>query len=225
MGCCQCQGIEAFFNKKLAVRELGRYLQKGPWKTTRMLIEAIRAAGLEDATLLDIGGGIGAIQHELLSDGASRAVNVDASSAYLEAAKSEAQRRGHTGRVTYHHGDFVDLAQDVPPADVVTLDRVICCYHDVQRLVGLSAAQAKKLYGLVYPRDTWWVKAGFSLINLFMWALRNQFRGFVHPSRKVEAIVRANGLERHFYRTTLVWQVVLYARSRTWVERPVGVGP
>jgi magnesium-protoporphyrin O-methyltransferase len=115
-------------------------------------------------------------------------------------------------RVHYYHGNFVDLAGEIAPADIVTLDRVICCYHDMENLVGLSAARARKLYGLVYPRDTWWVKLGLELQNIYFRFRRSPFRTFTHPVRAVEAILSKNGLKRAYYRGTLVWQVVVYTR-------------
>ena len=212
MDCRQCQGIETFFSKNLAAKELKGYRKKGPAKTTRLLIEALKAEGIEGMTLLDIGGGVGAIQHELLKDGAESAISVEASSAYVEAAKEEAERQGHANRLTQHHGNFVDIVPDIPPADIVTLDRVICCYHDMQALVGLSSAKASRFYGVVYPRDIWWVRIGFAVMNIGVKVLRNPFRGFVHPTKEVDEVVSGNGLKQRFYRKTLIWQVVLYAR-------------
>ena len=212
MNCCQCEGIERLFNQAEAAKKLKQYRRKGPDKTTRLLINALRGYGVEGMTLLDIGGGVGAIQHELLKAGVSRAASVEASSAYLNTAKAETERQGNAGRVTYHYGNFVDLAAALPPADVVTLDRVICCYHDMPKLIGLSVARAVKLYGLVYPRDTWWMKLGLAAGNLFFRLRRTPFRVFVHPTEAVEAIIQAEGLKRSFYRTTGMWQVVVYAR-------------
>lgn len=83
MTCRQCQGIESFFDQKEANKELKGYRKKGPAKTTQMLIDALRAAGVQGSTLLDIGGGVGAIQYELLKAGASGAVSVEASTAYI----------------------------------------------------------------------------------------------------------------------------------------------
>ena len=120
-----CEGVEAFFNRRVAARQLEQYRRRGPTRSTRLLIEALEAQGVEGSTLLDIGGGVGALQHELLKAGAARAVSVDASAAYLDAAKQEAERLGLAPQVTYHHGDFVALAESQEPADVVTLDRVI----------------------------------------------------------------------------------------------------
>ena len=212
MNCCQIQGIEEQFSREYVNQELAHYRAKGPAKTTRMLVEALKKESVSGLTLLDIGGGVGAVQHALLGAGADHATNVDASTAYLDAARDEAQQRGYAERVSYHHGNFVDLAGDIAPADIVTLDRVICCYPDMQKLVGLSVARARKLYGLVYPRDTWWVKVGLALGNLFFRLRRNPFRTFSHPTEAVEAIVTRSGLQRRFYRQTLIWKVVVYAR-------------
>ena len=88
---------------------------------------------------------MGAVQHELINAGVQQVTSVEASSAYLNAAKEEAQRRRLADHVSYYHGNFADLASDIAPADIVTLDRVICCYHDMEKLVGLSAARARKL--------------------------------------------------------------------------------
>ena len=126
-----------------------------------------RARGYTKMNLLDIGGGVGAIEHELLESGVQSATDVDASKAYLRAAREEAQRRGLAERVSYQHGNFVDLAAQVPDADIVTLDRVICCYDDMEKLVDLSAARARRFYGLVYPRDTWLARLAVKIINLF----------------------------------------------------------
>ena len=212
MDCCQCQGIERMFDKKEAAGKLKRYREKGPDKTTRMLTDALKAEGVEGMTLLDIGGGVGAIVHDLLSAGVATATNADASAAYIDAATEEAQRQGHADRVTYIPGDFVHLAPLIPQADIVTLDRVICCYHDLEALVGLSAARAGRLYGLVYPRDTWWVRLGVRAMNFGLWLRRNPFRVFAHPTEAVDALGRRNGLEQRYYRKAGVWQVVVYAR-------------
>ena len=212
MNCCQCEGIETRFNQKRAAQKLKEYRQKGPEQTTHMLIEALKAEGVKGMTLLDIGGGVGAIQHELLRAGVASATNVEASRAYISAAKEEAEGQGHAARLRHYHGNFIDLAVNIPPADIVTLDRVICCYHDMHRLVELSSARAGKLYGLVYPRDTWWVNFGFSFENFTLWLQRNPFRVFIHPTEEVEAIVRSNGLEQRFHQEAGMWQVVVYAR-------------
>ena len=175
-----------------------------------MLIEALKEEHVEGLTLLDIGGGLGAIQHEMLDAGVQSARDIDASRAFLTAAKAETARRGYAERVDYQHGNFVDLAENVSPADIVTLDRVICCYPDMQELVSLSVARAGKYYGLVFPREDWWMKAYHVLQSLFLRLTRSRFRTFLHPTEAVEELVKDRGFRRCFYRRTFVWQVVLY---------------
>lgn len=213
MDCCQCQGIEGLFNQREAARSLKAYQRKGPSRSTRILLDVLRAAGVEGATLLDIGGGIGAIQLELLNAGVTSATDVDASTAYIAAAREEGARRGYGERVSYHHGNFVDVAPTVEPADIVTLDRVICCYHDMRGLVGASAAKARRLYGLVYPRDMWATRAIFAVGNALLRLRGNPFRIFAHPTPAVEALLREAGLERRFHRYAGFWQVAVYARA------------
>ena len=123
------------FDARTARRELIAYRRSGPTGSTRRLIEAIRDAGVDGATLLDIGGGVGVVGFELVASGAERLTQVDASRAYAAVARREAARRGLDDRATYRHGDFVALADEIEPADVVTLDRVVCCYGDWAALV------------------------------------------------------------------------------------------
>jgi SAM-dependent methyltransferase len=212
VNCSQCQGIEELFSEEYVAGELKRYRRRGPDKTTRLLIQALKEEDVEGLTLLDIGGGLGAIQHEMLRAGVQNATDIDASGAYIAAAKAETARRGYAERVKYQHGNFVDLAANIPTADIVTLNRVICCYPDMQKLVGLSVAQAGRLYGLVYPRYVWWMKIGLAIQTFFLKLQRSRFRTYLHPTEAVEELVRSHGFKQRFYKQTFVWQVVVYAR-------------
>ena len=127
--------------------------------------------------------------------------------------RARAEGQGYAHRIAYHQGDFVELAPHLPQADIVTLEKVICCYPDMRALVGLSSARAGKFYGVVFPRDTWWMRLGGLFVNLSPRLQRNAFRFFVHPTEAIEAIVRANGLKQYYYRKTLFWQVIVYGRS------------
>jgi hypothetical protein len=209
---CQCEGIEQFFDPEEAERDLRSYHKSGPHHTTQMLLDAIRAEGVDGKTVLDIGGGIGAIQHELLKAGAASAVSVDGSSAYLQTAKAEAERQGFADRVTYHHGNFVELTGSLENADVVTLDRVICCYDDMESLVSLSAQRAGRLYGVVYPRRSLGARLVVGVENIWMKIKGNPFRVFVHDPSAIRSVIEGSGLTRRFAATTLVWRVELYAR-------------
>jgi SAM-dependent methyltransferase len=201
------------FDQRLAASQLERVRRRGPLKTTRLLIEALRERGVQGRSLLDIGGGVGVIHHELLASGAREATDVDASSAYVQAAKTEAERRGLLGRVQYLHGNFLDVADGIPPADIVTLDRVICCFDDMQGLVAASAERARLLYGLVYPRDAWWTRLGIRLMNFSRRMRGDQFRVFSHGTQAVESVLGERGLVRTYLRTAGLWQVAVFSRE------------
>jgi Methyltransferase domain len=200
-----------FYDEKLAASQLRRYREKGPIASTQMLIDALKAEGVEGATLLDIGGG--AIQHELLAVGVAHATSVDASAPYLEAAREESDRRGHGDRVTYRHGDFVELAESIPPADIVTLDRVLNVYPDWELLAELSAARAQRLYGLVYPRDTPIVRLVIVAMNLILRLRRKPVRASIRPVVEIERVARESGLSpRSSGSAGPAWQVAVYRR-------------
>jgi magnesium-protoporphyrin O-methyltransferase len=212
MNCC-CQGVDEIFGERTARHDLKRYRRRGPSKPTRRMLDAVRREGIEDASVLDIGGGIGTIQFELLDAGAGRATSVEASAAYLRVAREESRRRGLADRIAYEAGDFVELADGVEPADVVTLDRVICCYPDMESLVGRSAERARRVYALVYPQDRWWVGLGIRATNLCMRVSRRAFRAYVHRTKDVDAVARAHGLApRVARRAGPIWQVAVYVR-------------
>jgi magnesium-protoporphyrin O-methyltransferase len=177
-----------------------------------MLTEELIRRGVTGQTLLDIGGGIGVLQLDLLRAGAARARSVEASSTYIDVARQQAIEAGLAERIDYIHGDFTESAGEVQAADIVTLDRVICCYHDVRALVSLSAAKARHLYGLVYPRDRWLVRLVLSFENLMLRLRQSPFRAFVHPTELVERLVREAGLRPLLRRSTFAWQVVLFER-------------
>jgi SAM-dependent methyltransferase len=215
MPCCsgQCAGIELVFGERVARWELARYRRHGARGTTKLLLNLLRAAGPPAGrTLLDIGGGIGVLQHELAAAGVEAITSVDASPAYLAVQRAEAARRGYADRVRYLQGDFTALAHAVEAHDIVTLDRVICCYHDMPALVGASAARARQLYGAVYPRRTWWTVAGVALINLALRLRGTPFRTFVHPPAEIERLLAAAGLRPRAARRTVVWHVAVYTR-------------
>ena len=212
MTSCQCDSYNSIFGDRHAERDLRRYRKKGPDKTTRMLLDVLKAEGVTGASLLDVGAGIGVVHHELLAAGAANAVHVDATTSNIRAARDEAKRQGHIDRVTFVQGDFVALAERVPEADVVTLDRVICCYPDMERLVAASASRARRLYGVVFPRERWFNKIVIAVDNFVRRVRANAFRSYIHPVRAIDAAIRRQGLELRSVKETVVWRVAVYSR-------------
>jgi hypothetical protein len=212
-GCCG-PDFDAAFDRRAARRELAAYQRAGATGTARRLVEAIRSAGVQGATILDIGGGIGTVGFELLAAGASRLTEVDAARAYIDAARGEAARRGLADRASFMHGDFVALADAVTTADVVTLDRVICCYGNWRSLVERSTARARRLYGIAYPVERPWMRVLVGLGNLASRLAGRRFRFYVHPERAVDAAIRGRGFRTLVRERGLAWQTVVYERIR-----------
>ncbi len=220
MSCCgHCRDAEDFFNERIAKKELRRYLRKGPDKSTRLLLDSITKHPVQDRVLLDIGGGIGAIQLELFKKGLGRSVNVDASSAYQRISKKEAEKRGLSEKTEYHFGDFTDLAAELPPADIITLDRVICCYPDAEKLLERSLPKAEKMYAVVYPKESFFIRTGMRLCNLWFRLRKSDFRTYLHSADKIHSIIQSHGFRQTDSARTFLWRVEVYQRKTSEPQR------
>jgi SAM-dependent methyltransferase len=208
-----CCGTADFFGDRIARRHLRRYRRGGPFGTTKRLLAALRETPGAKDTLLDVGGGVGMIAHEMLAAGTSAAAIVDASPAFLAAAREESERR-HTGdRLRLELGDAAELGPDVPAADVVTLDKVVCCYVDMESLLAATASRARRLMGLAYPRDDWWVHAMVAMGNGMLKLKGDAFRSYVHPNAAIEAALRRAGMTRRLERRGAFWIVAVFERA------------
>jgi magnesium-protoporphyrin O-methyltransferase len=199
------------FSDAVARRDLKRYRTRGPDPTTRLLRDSILGAG-HGKTVLDVGAGIGALSLELLAAGVERVTAVEAAPAYVAAAREEAARRNVLHRLDLVYGDFVSVAGDVMPADVVTMDRVVCCYPAYQPLLEAAVHRSRRLLAFSYPRDRWYVRAAVWTQNLGRTLFRNPFRGFVHSVRGMEAVLEQHGFVRMRRHETLKWSADLYVR-------------
>lgn len=160
--------------------------------------------------MLDIGAGVGVVHTALLEAGAASAIDVDASREYLATARAEAERRSLADRVDYRYGDVVELAAELPSADIVTLDFVICCYPYLEPLLAAATRSKPRLVGLIYPRDVWWMIAYMRLYNAAHIVRRSPARYFVHRRSRVRALMgQADYHEIHDGRSA-VGRVALY---------------
>ena len=210
--CCRAT-LDDRFGARMAKRQLKQLRRKGPSKETQLLIDALRAAAPPDATVLDIGAGVGAVHGALLEAGAKHASSVDASSAYAQAARERARERGYESRVDYVAGDFTDVADTIEPADVVALDKVVCCYPDAERLVALSADRARRVWGFVAPHDRPLHRTFSRVHNAVEALLRHSFRTYIHPQPMIDALLAERGFRLRSESGTAVWAVRVYERG------------
>ncbi|MHA2173898.1 MAG: class I SAM-dependent methyltransferase [Candidatus Hodarchaeales archaeon] len=210
------------FNQKLALKELKNYQNKGPSNTTKILLDQLIPLVDEKKSLLDIGGGIGAISHELSKVGLSKLIYVDASKAYLHTAKAESERLGFGDRNSFYYGDFVEIASQIPPTDLVTLDKVLCCYPDVQSLVARSLEKTKEYYGIVYPRNSWWVRLGSFFLNSIQRVKRSKYRSYIHQQKAIHDIIHSYGFKRIFKQKQWYWIMEVFVKVSNFPpESPV----
>lgn len=212
MACCSFdETVDGQFGAKKAAKELHRYRRHGAGATARMLLEGLAQAGPSRGSLLDVGGGVGALTFALLERGVERAVLVEASRAYAEAASTEAEQSGHGPAVQLVRGDFVDVAGRVAPATIVTLDRVVCCYPLYVALLAEAVGHAERLFAYSYPRDRWYVRAMVWLENL-MRRRKSRFRAFVHPEAAMRRLIESAGFKRVSHAHTLSWAGDVFVR-------------
>jgi hypothetical protein len=195
MNCCSAKGCDEFFSERVARRDTARYRRSGIDGNARRVVDFARRHGIEGSTVLEVGGGVGAIQLELLRAGAARTENVELSPAYEPYAAELLQEAGLGTRAERRLLDFASQGDEVHPADVVVLHKVVCCYPDYEALVGAAAVHAKRQLLLTFPRESWWMKLGITAANLIQGARRRTFRVYVHPPAAMLAVARSNGLE------------------------------
>ena len=216
---CSCSATTAFtarhFDDKRARAELEAYHRKGPGPTTRCLLTGLRTLGGTKGTLLDIGSGIGVLTFELLRSGVDRAHCVDLSPASLAIGRAEAERQGRTGQIRWREADFVTVAPELEPADVVSLDRVVCCYPAYRPLLGEAAKHTRRFLALSYPRGRWFVRAALWVENALRRVRGNPFRAFVHSPAALDTLLRQSGFSRRYQESTLAWHADIYARDAT----------
>jgi magnesium-protoporphyrin O-methyltransferase len=212
MSACCARGYERFFGARTARRDARRYRRDGLDETAQRLVDELAARGLAGATVLEVGGGVGAIGLELLKRGAARVTVVELSHGYDKPALELAREAGAESRIERRHGDFVALEASIEPADVVVLHRVVCCYPDPELLVPAAARHAQRLLALSFPRDTWWLRLGFRLVNAWCRVIGG-IRAFVHAPALVLGSAGRSGLRTLLHeRAGRVWRVALFER-------------
>ena len=210
--CVQQSDYRRFFKTSIARRDARRYRKRGLDKVSRRLRDAVVARGVAGARVLEGGGGIGAIQLELFEAGAAGATNVELSAAYEGEAAALLRERGLEARVERRIGDFAAL--DLPSADVVLLNRVVCCYPDHRALVGAAAARTGRILALTFPRERALTRLGFRAINLALAARRCGFRTFIHPVAEILGAARDQGLRPVTLEPSgAIWHVAVFERA------------
>jgi hypothetical protein len=211
MQCCQApSGYGEFFSEGQALREARRYRGKGLGAASRWVFDAVRERGIVGRTVLEPGGGIGAVEIELLKAGAARSTVVELSPGYERVATDLAREAGVADRLDRHVGDFAEDGTE--PADVVVLHRVVCCYPDYERLLGAAAAKARQTVVFTYPPRNVVSRTLLGLVNLWLRIRGTDFRTYAHPPDLMVDVVRRAGFEPYARRRGGIWRGIALAR-------------
>jgi len=210
---CAADSLD-IFGEKRARRELRRYLKDGLGGADAKQIAAwAEEGGLHDATVVEIGGGIGQIQAELVRRGAASGRVVEAVGAYADLAGELARSVGIADRSSFEVADPLAEPEAVDAADIVVLRRVVCCSPDGPELLGVGASKARRALLASYPRDRWLARVLLRLENAALWVMRKRFRAYLHAPGELERAAGRHGLTRSRVARGMLWETAQFDTS------------
>ena len=216
--CCDPRGYDKEFGDKFARQMERKYRHGGLDDTAAWMVDYFSRDGLEGARVLEIGGGVGEIGIELARRGAAHVTTLELSVAYDPAARRLAAEAGVADKLERRIFDIA--AQDpeqpasdlVPPAEIVVLHRVVCCYPDFERLLGAAGGLCRGKLAFSHPPRHWGTRLFVATSNAGRAARRRDYRAFAHPPEAMVGVLEALGLRQQDHRRGLVWQAEALSR-------------
>lgn len=211
MTCKHCCGADHFFDKKSATKEMNKYKRKGPRKSTKKLLQSLKHTGFQGKTLLDIGGGIGAIMWAFTQEGGKHITDVDSSSGYVEVAQSHAEEL-NIRHANFIIADFNDVHDEIEKHNLVTLDKVVCCYPDYKTLLSNAMSKTTDTLAITMPLGGLVSKTLEKLTGLYFSFKNNPFRTYIHDPIKVQAYIESGGFRLVHGEMSFPWLIRVYKR-------------
>jgi len=190
-----------------------RFSKKGLEPSQQQLMAGLQQAGFADATVLEIGSGVGHFHMTILEQGAKSATGIDLAPKMIEEAENWSKDRGLDGRVHYFQGDFMEILSQIEAAEVTVLDKVVCCYPDADGLVHRSLEKTTRVYALTYPRYRLSVRMAIGIGALMMKLIGSSFRPYAHRPDDIERWVTAAGFQKRYQDTTFIWLTQVYVKQ------------
>ena len=210
--CCAPHASDGFdreFNARFARRLARAYRRDGLTSSARLVLDFATTVGLDGASILEIGGGIGDIQLEALKRGAVKTTNVELSSAYESEARRLLDEAGLSDRVTRVLGvDLAGTPDAVEPADIVVLHRVVCCYPHYERLLNAAASRGRRAVVFSHPPRNLATRVSARAMNAVFSLTGNPYRSFAHSPDAMIAVLRGRGFEPRYHQRSGPWHVV-----------------
>jgi hypothetical protein len=213
VNCCSPTGYRTIFGIKTVQRDARRYRRKGLTGTAGWILQALTDVGVTELSVLEVGGGIGGLQIELLEAGASHATNVEIIDSYEAAARSLIMEHRLEDRVDRHVADYAQHPDQTPAADIVVMHRVICCYPDPDMLTAAACARARDRVAITIPREAPWVRLAFWGMNAWLRLRRIAFRGYVHRHAQILEVATTQGFHAGRHDRGLLWESFILQRA------------
>lgn len=210
--CCNPSGYEQLFDSGEARSSLRLYDKRGLNKMAKRMVDYLKRRGLEGHRIIEVGGGIGAVQVELLKAGAANAINVELSHGYQEVASQLVRREGLEGRVEQRIGDFTEMAQGME-ADNVIMNRVVCCYPHMERLMNAALSASRQFVAATFPRDRILFHVYVGLEDLYNRMRGVDFRAYIHPPQAILETATRAGFEVVFNEHDFMWHGVVFEKA------------
>lgn len=208
--CYERIGLNEIFTERVLKRDTRRYRARGIDPRARELLRQIRARiDLANSRTLEAGAGIGGLTIEFARAGAV-AHAIDATPFAVRTARMLAQEQGVADRTTFQEGDFTTTKPE--RADVVVLDRVVCCFPDWRALVDRAAGTADRLLAFTWPRSNTIARVAISIVNLWERLLRRRFRLHLHSPEAMMRRMRELGFEPTITGHFWLWEIVIAER-------------
>jgi magnesium-protoporphyrin O-methyltransferase len=208
-----CCGADQLFDLKTAQKQYRKYIKKGPGRVTQKIIDQLSNFSIhQEDVLIDVGGGIGALQWWFLSQNGKNTVGVDASSGYQKIANKHALDLNLSDRSTQLFGDFACLELSALKGNYVTLDKVICCYPDFKSVLQKAVNTHPEVISLSYPLHGYLASIirGFGV--LFMKILGTSFKPYVHNGKHVQLLLIDLGYQLKYQDILFPWRIQTFVK-------------
>lgn len=189
-----------------------RFTKNGFEPSQVQLMAGLKQAGYKNASLLEIGSGVGYLHQTLLEQGAKDAMGIDLAGDMLKEASDWAEEKGLADRTDYIQGDFIELLDQVAAAEVTILDKVVCCYPHAELLINSSTAKTSRVYALTYPRNRWFIKVAIEIMAFFLKLGGSDFRAYVHNPDDIARWITEAGFKKVYHEQTFIWSSQIYQK-------------
>ena len=190
-----CGGYDEVFTERQARWVRGRFERRGLTGPAREIVRWLGSRGLQEGvSVLEIGGGLGELHVELLRRGAARATSVELTGSWEREARRLLAAEGLEHRVERVLGDLVHQPDLAGQADVVVLNKVVCCYPDHAALLQAAGERARRALVLSHPPRTPLVRAGLTVLNAWERLRGHDYRAYAHPPEQMLEELSATGL-------------------------------